>query len=170
MKNSAIPSLFGACFCYLTFRLIVLRLFQVDSFFISCRFSMSIRNVRKPILTIEFPKKVSKRQTSFMVLVEDTFLYKNSHKLFRKNGFLVWIIFKVFLQNFVYCLYSSISFHIYPSLFVLLFLRFPLPQRSTEVSSVELYAVLVEDAEDGAAAVEAADGPDVVDGVAAVVH
>ena len=46
----------------------------------------------------------------------------------------------------------------------------PLPQWSREMPSVELYAVLIEDAEDGAAAVEAADGPDVVDGVAAVVH
>ena len=47
---------------------------------------------------------------------------------------------------------------------------FPLSQRSTEVAPVELYAVLIQYSEDGAAAVKATDGPDVVDGVTAVIH
>ena len=65
--------------------------------------------------------------------------------------------------------FSQIVFFTLLSSFFLLFL-FPLPQRPAEMPTVELHAILVEYAEDRAAAAETADRPDVVDGVTAVVH
>ena len=52
----------------------------------------------------------------------------------------------------------------------MLFTFLSLPRRAAELAAVEGDAIFVQDAEDGAAAVETAHRPDVVDAVPAVVH